>query len=49
MLQVLIHLFVLKAKVDKLEINELVKAPIGLHNFKAKVVDLGKLKTVPKN
>ena len=39
----------LKAKVDKLEINKLVKIPTDLNNLKTKVddLDVGKLKTVP--
>ena len=39
----------LKAKVDKLEINELVNIPTSLNNLKTKVnnLDVGKLKTVP--
>ena len=39
----------LKAEVDKVEINEFVKAPTGLNDLKAKIVDLdvGMLKTVP--
>ena len=38
----------MKAKVDKLDINELVNVPTGLINLKTKVNDLnvGKLKTV---
>ena len=37
----------LKAEVDNLDINELLKVPIGLDDFKTKVdnLDVGKLKT----
>ena len=39
----------LKAKVDKLDINNLTNVPTGLNNLKAKVdgLDVGKLKAVP--
>ena len=39
----------LKADVDKVDINELVKVPTSLNDLKAKIVDLdvGMLKTVP--
>ena len=39
----------MKAEVDKLDINELVKVPTSLNNVKTKVddLDVGKLKTVP--
>ena len=37
----------LKAEVDNLDINELLKVPVGLDDFKTKVdnLDIGKLKT----
>ena len=40
---------VLKAEVDKLDINTLIHAPTSLNNLKTKVddLDVGKLKTVP--
>ena len=39
----------LKAKVDKLDINDLTNVPTGLNNLKTKVddLDVGKLKAVP--
>ena len=55
-LQLLIHLnqlqksvIALKAEVEKLNINKLVKVPTSLNNVKTKVddLDVGKLKTVP--
>ena len=41
----------LKAKVDKLDINELAKVPTSLNDLKTKVddLDVGKLKTFPKD
>ena len=40
---------VLKAEVDKLDINKLINVPTSLNNLKTKVHDLdfGKLKTIP--
>ena len=40
---------ILKAEVEKADINELVKVPTGLNDLKAKIVDLdgGMLRTVP--
>ena len=39
----------MKAEVDKLDINELVKVPTGMNGLRAKLddLDLGKLKTAP--
>ena len=39
----------LKAEVDKLDINELVKVPTGMNGLRAKLDDLNlrKLKTAP--
>ena len=39
----------MKAEVEKLNINKLVKVPTSLNNVKTKVddLDVGKLKTVP--
>ena len=51
MLQVLIRFcwyIVLKAEVDKLDVNKLVNVANGLNNLKTKEYDLDvKLKTVP--
>ena len=43
--------FVLKAEVEKLDINELVKVPTGLNDLKTEVdkLNVGTLKTVPKD
>ena len=42
---------VLKAEVDKLDINEMVNLPTSLNNLRTKKdhFDVGKLKTVPVN
>ena len=43
------YIIVLKAKVDKLDINKLTNVPTSQNNIKTKVddLDVGKLKTVP--
>ena len=41
----------MKAKVDKLDINELVKVPTAVNDLKTTLekLDVGKLKAVPKD